>query len=140
MSKLRVMVLDDEPIVGQRLHSILSKMGCDTEVYDNPNEGFLRMHEVTFDVVVSDIVMDDLDGLKLLEYSRRRSCKTKIILITGYANAEVIRSAREKGAFDFLAKPFTPDQLRAAVARAAAALQIPLESSAEASAEGQEAP
>jgi DNA-binding NtrC family response regulator len=127
MATLRVLVLDDEPIVGQRLRSILSKLGCEIEVHDRPNEAFIRMFEKRFDVVISDIVMDELDGLHLLEYWKRHCCKTKIILITGYPNEEVVRRAKQHGAFDFLAKPFDPEQLRAAVVRAAAALGIPLD-------------
>lgn len=137
MAKLRVLVLDDEPIVGQRVKAILSKLECEIEVYDRPNEAFIRMHEKLFDVVISDIVMDELDGLHLLEYSRRHCCKTKFILITGYANAEVVQSAMEKGAFDFLAKPFTPDELRAAVTRAACQVGQPAEDQPAASEEEQ---
>jgi DNA-binding NtrC family response regulator len=135
MAKLQILVLDDEPMVGKRLKSVLGKLGCDVETFNSPNEAFLRMHEKTFDVVVSDIVMDELDGIQLLEYTMQRCARTKVILITGYASMDMARSAKEKGAFDFIAKPFKPDELRAVVARAASELGIPVDYSPEPSAE-----
>jgi DNA-binding NtrC family response regulator len=122
MAKLQVLVLDDEPMVSKRLRSVLGKMGCEVETFDSPNEAFLRMYQKRFDIVVSDIVMDELDGIQLLEYTKQRCAETKVILITGYASMDMARSAKEKGAFAFIAKPFKPDELRAVVARAAAEL------------------
>ena len=60
---------------------------------------------------------------ELLEYVLERSARTKVIVITGYATVEVAREALAKGAFDFIAKPFKPDDLRQVIARAAAALE-----------------
>jgi DNA-binding NtrC family response regulator len=127
MAKLQVLVLDDEPMVGKRLRSVLGKMGCEVEIFDSPNDAFLRMYQKRFDVVVSDIVMDELDGIQLLEHTKQRCAETKVILITGYASMDMARSAKEKGAFAFIAKPFKPDDLRSVVARAAGELGIPVE-------------
>jgi DNA-binding NtrC family response regulator len=127
MPKLRVLVLDDEPIVGKLLTLALSKMGCEVEAYDDPAAAFRRIDEKEFDVVISDIVMGEIDGLQVLERVRRRFPRAKVIMITGYAMMSMARSAMEKGAFDFIAKPFKPDDLRSVVARAAAELGIPLD-------------
>ena len=67
--------------------------------------------------------MEDVNGIQVLEHVMAKSNKTKVIIITGYATVEMAREALSKGAFDFIAKPFKPDDLRAIIAKAADALQ-----------------
>jgi DNA-binding NtrC family response regulator len=129
-AKLQVLVLDDEPIVGKRLKLALSKMGCEVEAYNDPAAAFRRLDEKEFDVVISDIVMGEIDGLQVMDRVQQRSPRAKVIMITGYAMMSMLRSATEKGAFDFIARPFTPDDLRSVVARAAAELGVPLDETA----------
>ncbi len=124
---VRVLILDDEPIVGRRLGPAIAKMGCETEVFTDPSEALARCEETPFDIIVTDIRMDDVDGIRVLERVLEHSPHTKVIMITGYATLEVAREALTKGAFDFLAKPFRPAQLREMIARAAAELGTRLE-------------
>lgn len=126
--QLKLLLLDDESIVGKRLKPALTKIGCDVEVFDNPREALRRIDEMEFDIVVTDIRMDEVDGIEVLEHVARKSSRTKVIMITGYAMMETARDAMEKGAFDFLAKPFQPADLRAVVAKAAQALGLELKS------------
>jgi len=120
--RLDVLLLDDEPIVGKRLKPALAKIGCEVEVFENPREALKRIEEKDFDVVVTDIRMDEVDGIQVLEYVRKKSPRTKVILITGYAMMALARKAMERGAFDFIAKPFQPNDLRRVIAKAAQAL------------------
>ncbi|MBF0463523.1 MAG: response regulator [Nitrospirae bacterium] len=115
-----VLVVDDEPIVGRQLRSALLKDGFNVETFDVPAEALKRISEKEFDVVVTDVRMDDVDGIDVLEQALNKSSKTKVIMITGFAMMELARHAMEKGAFDFLAKPFTPNDLRAAIGKALA--------------------
>ncbi len=124
---LEVLVLDDEPIVGKRLKPALAKVGCAVEVFDSPAAALARIAEKEFDVVVTDIRMDEIDGMQVLEAVNRKSLRTKVIMITGYAMMSLAREAMEKGAFDFIAKPFTPEDLREVIGRAAQALRSPAE-------------
>ena len=78
--------------------------------------------------MVTDIRMDEIDGLEILEHVIRKSPRTKVIMITGYAMMAVAREAMEKGAYDFISKPFTPDDLRKVIAMAAQALGSPIDS------------
>lgn len=117
--KLEIMILDDEPIVGKRLKPALTKVGCNVEVYQDPKEALDRIDQKLFDIVVTDIRMDEIDGLQVLERVVKKSNHTKVIMITGYAMMAVAREAMEKGAFDFIAKPFRPDDLRKVIAKAA---------------------
>jgi DNA-binding NtrC family response regulator len=120
--RLQVLVLDDEPIVGKRLQPALAKVGCDVEVFDAPGPALEKVKGKRFDVVVTDIRMDEIDGIKVLESVLESWPETKVIMITGYATVEVAREAMAKGAFDFIAKPFKPQELRDVIAKAAEAL------------------
>jgi DNA-binding NtrC family response regulator len=122
---LKVLILDDEPIVGRRLKPALSKYGLDVEVFEDPNLAVARINETEFDIIVTDVRMEAMDGLKVLETVMAKSTKTKVIIITGYATVELAREALVKGAFDFIAKPFKPNDLRAVINKAAKALGHP---------------
>jgi len=122
-SCLQILVLDDEPIVGKRLRSALEKNGYAVEVFEDSRAALRRLDEREFDIVVTDIRMEEVDGIQVLEHVLERSERTKVIVITGYATVEVAREALAKGAFDFIAKPFKPDDLRQIITRAAAALE-----------------
>jgi DNA-binding NtrC family response regulator len=117
--RLEVLLLDDEPIVGKRLKPALAKIGCNVEVFEDPREALERIDQKNFDIVVTDVRMDEIDGIEILEHVRQKSSRTKVIMITGYAMMSLARKAMEKGAFDFIAKPFKPDELRRVIARAA---------------------
>jgi len=122
--RLEVLVLDDEPIVGKGLQPALAKVGCDVEVFDAPRPALEKIESKRFDIVVTDIRMDDIDGIEVLERVLARWPATKVIMITGYASVEVAREAMAKGAFDFIAKPFKPQELRDVIAKAAEALGV----------------
>ncbi len=117
--KLRIMVIDDEEIVGKRLKPALEKRGDIIESFVNSKEALKRLSEEHFDIVITDIRMDEIDGLEVLDYIKSHSKETKVIMITGYATVEVAREALAKGAFDFIAKPFKPEDLRIIINKAA---------------------
>jgi CheY-like chemotaxis protein len=120
--RLRVMVLDDEPIVGKRLNQALAKYGIEVEVFEDPTEAIARLGDAHFDVIVTDLRMEEVNGIQILEYVTSHCQRTRVILISGYATVEVAREALVKGAFDFIAKPFTPRDLRAVINKAALSL------------------
>jgi DNA-binding NtrC family response regulator len=122
---LQIMLVDDEPIVGKRLKPALAKSGIEVEVFEDAARALERLQEKEFDIVVTDVRMEDVDGIQVLERVLARSPRTKVIIITGYATVEVAREALVKGAFDFIAKPFKPNDLRAVIDRAAKALGHP---------------
>ena len=116
--KLNIMVIDDEEIVGKRLKPALEKQGDTVESFVNSKNALLRLAEKHFDIVITDIRMDEIDGLEVLDFIKSNSINTKVIMITGYATVEVAREALAKGAFDFIAKPFKPDDLRVIITKA----------------------
>ena len=121
---IHILVLDDEKIVGERLKASLEKEGHTLEIFISPATALKRIREKAFDVVITDIRMDDVDGIQVLEEVRTKSQKTKVIMITGYATLEVARESLTKGAFDFIAKPFKLKEIREAIQKAEDALQL----------------
>jgi DNA-binding NtrC family response regulator len=119
---LRVLLIDDEPIVGKRLLPALVKDGYELEFCESGREALARIDAQPFDIVVTDVRMQDVDGLQILEHVRGRSKRTQVIIITGYATLEVAREALAKGACRVIAKPFKPGELREAIAKAAESL------------------
>jgi CheY-like chemotaxis protein len=119
---LSVLVLDDEPIVGKRLKPALEKSGFVVECFERPAEALARLQEKEFDIVVTDLRMEGMDGIQILEHVMAHCKRTRVILITGYATVEVAREALVKGAFDFISKPFKPSDLRAVINKAALSL------------------
>ncbi len=120
---LEIVVVDDEPIVRKRLKPALEKDGYRVEVFDDGSGVLNRIREKNFDIVVTDVRMEDVDGIQVLQEVLARSAETKVIIITGYATVEVAREALSKGAFDFIAKPFKPNDLRAIIEKAAEAIR-----------------
>lgn len=78
--KIEVLLVDDEAIVGNRLKPALTKIGCNVEVFEDPKEALKRIDEKEFDIIVTDIMMEDVNGIQLLEHVHRESEWTKVII------------------------------------------------------------
>ena len=114
-----VLILDDEPIVCERLERHLKKHGFDIESYTDSESALQRLAEKTFDVVVSDIKMKGPTGLEVLRFVRDQGRGTEVILITGYSVLDTVRQAEYGGAFDFVTKPFQLEKMHSLVSQAA---------------------
>ena len=113
-----VMVLDDEPIVCERLSSALEKHNLEVETYTDPNKAIKRIAEKNFPVLITDLKMKGMDGIEILKMVQKISPGTKVIIITGFATMESAKEALKIGAYDFIAKPFKLSQLRDLVMKA----------------------
>ena len=113
-----VMILDDEPIVCERLRSTLEKLSLDLETFTDPNEALKRFSEKKVDVLITDLKMKEIDGIEILKLVKKVSPETKVIIITGFATVEKAKEALKIGAYDFIAKPFRLSQLRDLVVNA----------------------
>ncbi len=104
--KTSILVLDDEPIVCKRLKPFFQKVGYEVETYGKPSEALARVEQRRFDVVITDLKMEGLDGLAFLAKVKALYPDTDVIVITGFATMETARESFRKGVFDFVAKPF----------------------------------
>ncbi len=118
---IRLIIIDDEPIVGRRLKQVFGKMGFDVEIFTNSLAAVQFMEKNPFDIVVTDFKMEELDGMEVLREARRINPSARVIIITGYAKPETAKEAFKNGVFDFMVKPFRLEELKEAVLRAAKA-------------------
>jgi len=114
----RLLVVDDEPIVGKRLHQVFTKIGFEIETYTDSATALVAIGERPFDVVVTDLKMEGIDGIEVLKRVRRQNPTTQVIIITGYASPDTAELAQQEGVFAFLAKPFRLDELKQVIFRA----------------------
>jgi len=117
-AKTRVLVLDDEEIVLKRLGPALEKAGFAVELFSRSSDAFNRVQETTFDIVITDLKMEGLDGMQFLGIVKERSPMTEVIVITGFATMDTAKESFQKGVFDFLAKPFKLGEILETVKKA----------------------
>jgi DNA-binding NtrC family response regulator len=115
---LAVLVVDDEPGFRTMLHWELTSQGMSVETAENGADAVRRAKEKTFDVIISDITMPEMDGLKLLQEIKRLSPQTAVIIATGFSGVETAVFAMKKGAFDFVLKPYDLNHLLSCVQKA----------------------
>ena len=116
--KARIMVVDDENIALKNLRRILENSGYRVIALSNPLRALERLKDSPCDLVISDIRMPEMDGLAFLEKVKRLHPIMEIILMTGYASINGAVEATKEGAFHYLQKPFTPDEVRRLVQEA----------------------
>ncbi len=108
----KVILVDDEPIVCERLRPALEKVGFYVETYTESQKAIDRTMEEKFDVLVTDLKMQKPDGLDVMNFVKEHSPGTKVVIITGFATVDTAKDALKAGAVDFIAKPFKISQLR----------------------------
>lgn len=118
MNKTSVCILDDEAIVGDRLQPELEDEGYEVETFTDSEAALKRVNEKYFDIVITDLKMEGIDGMEFLERVKKKWPKSEVIVITGYATIETFRESFVKGAFEFIAKPFRLSEIREAVKKA----------------------
>jgi len=114
----RLLVIDDESIVGKRLEQIFAKAGYAVEAYTDPAKALEAAERQPFDIVVTDLKMQEIDGLEVLRRIKAVHPATRVIIITGYAEMDTADTAFSEGVFDFIAKPFRLDEIKSAILRA----------------------
>jgi DNA-binding NtrC family response regulator len=112
-----VMVLDDEPIVGERLKPALEKEGFQVEVFTDSGTAIERLKQKSFSVLVTDVKMRGPSGMDVLRFVKENTPTTQVIIITGYATIETSHEAEALGAVQFVAKPFKIKEIVRLVAK-----------------------
>ena len=110
--KPKILVVDDEPIALQNLEHIMLKEGYQVLAVDSGVEAIKRLEKTEFDIVLTDLKMQPIDGLKVLEQAKQRSPDTEVILITAYATVDTAVEAMKKGAYHYISKPFKLEEVR----------------------------
>ena len=115
----KVLVVDDEQVVLDSVRLHLKRENYEIQTVLSAKEALKILEAGEAQVVITDLMMPEMNGLELLEWVRKSTPEVPVIMITGYATMKTALQALRKGAFDYIAKPFTRAELQGVVARAA---------------------
>jgi signal transduction histidine kinase len=118
MATSKILVVDDEQSVATTIKAILQLDGNEVTAVTTGAEALAQLREHEFDVVLTDLRLDDLDGIEILRETQKLWPDTVSIMLTGYASLESAVTALRSGAYDYLIKPSDVDELRATIGRA----------------------
>ena len=118
LGNVKILVVDDERVAVRNLEHILKKEGYDVVGTESGTNALKLLEEHPFDVVLTDLRMEKVDGLQILKRCRELYPDTEVVMITGYATLESAVEAMKKGAFHYVAKPFKLDLVRNVVKEA----------------------
>ncbi|MFZ5585327.1 MAG: sigma-54-dependent transcriptional regulator [Thermodesulfobacteriota bacterium] len=118
VNKLRILIIDDDEVMRDACREILARGGHDVELAAGGGQGLALLSRWAYDVVLLDLRMPDIDGMTVLRQIREQDPQAVVIVITGHGSIHTAVEAMKLGAFDFLPKPFSPDELRGAVEKA----------------------
>jgi PAS domain S-box-containing protein len=121
---IRILVVDDERDIREGSERILSRMGYQLQTAARGDEALEIFAKVRPAIVLLDLKMPGMDGMEVLQRLRVLDPSLLVIVITGYATVETAIEAMKQGAYDFIPKPFEPDQLRIVVNRAAEKIRL----------------
>ncbi len=114
----KILVVDDERKICHNVKKILSKNNFEVTEALNAADALEKMAKESFSLLISDIVMPDMNGLELLKLVKNEWPLTKAVMMTAYASTDTAVKAIRLGALDYIPKPFTPEELRTTVDRA----------------------
>jgi PAS domain S-box-containing protein len=113
-----VLIIDDEDRIRQVCTKLLNGEGYDVDQAENAHKGLALLAGRHFDIILLDLLMPGMSGLEALDHIRAKHPDTVVIVITGYATLGHAISAMKSGAFDFISKPFSPQDLRLVITKA----------------------
>ena len=108
----RILIIDDNETLGSGVVLMVERMGHEGAAVTSGPEGLARLAEQSFDLVITDYRMDNMDGQQVLEAVKTRAPETDVMMMTAYGSIELAVEAMKCGAIDFITKPFPHDGLR----------------------------
>ncbi|MBZ0097045.1 MAG: sigma-54 dependent transcriptional regulator [Sulfuricella sp.] len=114
----KLLIVEDEKVALKNLVHVLKKDGYDVTGAQSGTAALALIEGQSFDVVLTDLKMEKVDGMQVLKKCRERNQETEVIVITGYATAESAVEAMKRGAFYYIAKPFRLEEVRQVVGEA----------------------
>ncbi|SPP99945.1 Acetoacetate metabolism regulatory protein AtoC [Candidatus Sulfobium mesophilum] len=118
MNKGRILVIDDEEIIRESCRRVLEPAGYQVDTAASGGEGLQVLKTEAIDLVLTDLKMPDIDGIEVLIKIKENWPDTEVIIMTGYGTVKNAVKAMKMGVFDYIEKPFSPDDLLALVVRA----------------------
>ena len=110
-SETRILIVDDEKNFRELLRAILKKRGYMADCASNGADAVRAMKAEEYDIVITDLMMDGMNGLELIKYMKENRIKSRCIVITAYASIETAVEAIREGAFSYFIKSSNPQEL-----------------------------
>jgi formate/nitrite transporter len=114
----KMLIIDDEEIVLKSCRKIFEAEGFEVTTTTSPQEGLKLVSDVSFDVILCDWMMPGFDGMDVVEEIDRRSPNSAVVMISGFPTVGRATEAMKRGAMDYLAKPFRPEEIIEVVKKA----------------------
>lgn len=114
----KVLVIDDDEGDCYLVEDILSEDGIQVDIAVGGEMGIRLLSEKEYPVVITDLRMPDIDGMAIIDFTRKRHMNTLIVVITGYATIDSVIVALRSGAYDYIMKPFSADLLKFTIRKA----------------------
>jgi DNA-binding NtrC family response regulator len=111
-TKIKVLLLDDEPIVVERVKASLEMAGYQVDSFTSSKNVTDILKKVKYDILITDLKMSSPDGMEVLKIAKQLQPEIKAIIITGFATIQTAEFAKKMGAVEFIAKPFKLSQLK----------------------------
>ena len=121
---VRVLVVDNDIVHARTMGEGLSRLGYQCSIVGSGTEGARKIEQETFDVVVTDLMMNDIGGLEILSRAKAAAPETEVIVVTGHGTVPSAVAAMQQGAFTYLQKPLDLSHLRTAVDRASEGVRL----------------
>lgn len=121
---LRVLIVDNDKDLARTMTESLERVGFACTCVTSGVEGAERINSHNFDIIVTDLMMNDVDGMEILKTAKELQEECEVIMVTGHASVPRAVDAMREGAYNFLEKPITPKRLQTAVAKAAESVQL----------------
>ncbi len=127
MMKYSVLVVDDDRYVNDYVTETVTRAGFDAQPVYSGEEALVKLKKRSFDIVLTDLKMHEMDGIALLDHARRLHPDTVVVIMTAYGTVEKAVSAIKKGAYDFLLKPVTPEMVEHILKRITEVIRLRLD-------------
>ena len=123
-SPIRTLIVDNDRAHALAVEEILERIGYKCDLATSGPEGLKRVQDNVYDVVITDLVMNDVDGMEILGHTKGLLPECEVIMVTGHASVPKAVEAMQQGAFNFLEKPISSNRLRAVFERAVDAVRL----------------
>ena len=122
--KVRVLIVDNDEAHAEAMAESLERVGYECAIATSGTQGARRIEEEIFDLIITDLKMNDVDGLEILARAKRLLPDAEVILVTGHGTIPSAVAAMQQGAFNYLLKPLDLAQLRAVAEKASESLRL----------------
>ncbi|VAX34604.1 Response regulator of zinc sigma-54-dependent two-component system [hydrothermal vent metagenome] len=123
-NRIKLLIVDDEKIAIKNLEHVLNKEGYEIKTTSNGQNALKLLSRHEFDVVLTDLKMEKVDGMQILKRCKESNPDLEVIMITGYATVETAIAAMKHGAYHYIAKPFNLDEVKKVVREASEKVRL----------------